>query len=79
MGGSEGGNTVSINLDLLDLSDSGPPTRQHIPADMRLLTHIQQRTVGSGLVREDAPNPQDSGGPREFMGLVAWGVGTSWR
>jgi hypothetical protein len=32
---------------------------------MRLPTHIQQRTA-----REDAPNPQETGGPREFRGLV---------
>ena len=28
-----------------------------------------------GSVREDAPNPQESGGPREWGGLVGWGVG----
>jgi hypothetical protein len=40
---------VSINLDLWDLSDTGPPNRQHTPADMRPPTHIQQRTARSGL------------------------------
>ena len=25
-----------------------------------------------GLVREDAPNPQETGGPREFRGLAGW-------
>ena len=28
-----------------------------------------------GSVREDAPNPQETGGSREFRGLVASGVG----
>jgi hypothetical protein len=30
-----GGPSVSINLDPRDLSNTGPPKRQHIPADMR--------------------------------------------
>jgi hypothetical protein len=42
-----GGLAVSINLDPRDLSDTGLPTGQHIPADMRPPTHIQQRTAGS--------------------------------
>jgi hypothetical protein len=32
---------VSINLDSSDLSNIGPPNRQHTPADMRPPTHIQ--------------------------------------
>jgi hypothetical protein len=36
---------VSINLDPQDLSDIELPTRQHIPADVRLPTHKQQRTA----------------------------------
>ena len=44
-----GGLAVSNNLDLRDLSDTELPTRQQTPADMRPLTHIQQRTTGSGL------------------------------
>jgi hypothetical protein len=34
---------VSINLDPIpgDLSNTGPPNRQHTPADMRPPTHIQ--------------------------------------
>jgi hypothetical protein len=32
-----------------DLSNTGPPTRQHTPADMRPPTHIQQRTARSGF------------------------------
>ena len=33
---------------------------------MRPPTHIQQRTAGFGL-REDASNPQETGGPRECV------------
>jgi hypothetical protein len=47
---------VSTDLDPQDLSDTETPTRQHTPAEMRLWTHIKQRTICSGLVREDAPN-----------------------
>eukprot|EP00072_Mus_musculus_P007796 NP_001230187.1 uncharacterized protein LOC215467 [Mus musculus] len=38
-----GGPAVSINLDSRDLSNTGPPNRQHTPADMRPPRHIQQR------------------------------------
>jgi hypothetical protein len=38
------GPAVSINLDSWDLSDTGTPSRQHTPADMRTPTHIQQET-----------------------------------
>ena len=41
---------------------------------MRPLTHIQQRT-GLGLCREYPPTPQETGGPRVFVGLVAGGWG----
>ena len=34
-------NSVLINLDSQDLSNTGPPNRQHTPADMRHPTHIQ--------------------------------------
>jgi hypothetical protein len=40
---------VSTYLDHPSLSDTEPSTRQHIPADMRPLTHIQQRTAWFGL------------------------------
>jgi hypothetical protein len=35
--------------------------------------------LGLGLVREDIPNPQDTGDPRECGALVggSWGMGTS--
>jgi hypothetical protein len=36
-----GGPAVSINLDPQDLSNTGPPNRQHTPADRRPPTHIQ--------------------------------------
>jgi hypothetical protein len=32
---------VLVNLDPQDLSNTGPQNRQHIPADMRPLIHIQ--------------------------------------
>jgi hypothetical protein len=35
---------------------------------------------GLFLFRDDAPNPQETEGPKEFRGQVAWEVGTStWR
>jgi hypothetical protein len=34
-----------------------------------------QRLPGLDSVREDAPNPQETGGPREWRGLVGLGVG----
>jgi hypothetical protein len=40
-GDAVGRPAVSINLDPRDLSNTGPPTRQHT-AEMRLPTHIQQ-------------------------------------
>jgi hypothetical protein len=43
-GNPVGGPVVSITLDPQDLSDTGPPNRQHTPADMRPPTYIQQRT-----------------------------------
>ena len=40
-GDSVRGPAVLINLDPQDLSNTGPPKRQHIPADMKPPTHIQ--------------------------------------
>ena len=38
--------------------------------------HISSRGLqGLGSVREDAPNPEETGGPTEFRGLVGWGSG----
>ena len=64
------GPAVSSKLGRLDLSDTGTPTRQDTPADMRPTTHIQQRTNRSDSVREGAPIPQETGGPRKWGGLV---------
>jgi hypothetical protein len=50
-GDSVGGPVVSINLDPWDLSDTEPPNRQHTPADIRLPTHMQQRTSGSVFIQ----------------------------
>jgi hypothetical protein len=61
-----GGPAVSINLDPWDLSNTGPPTRQHTPADRRPITHIQHRLLGVCSFWDDAPNPQEIGSPREF-------------
>jgi hypothetical protein len=43
-GGPVGGPAVSINLDSRDLSNVGPPTRQHTPADI-----APQHKYSSGL------------------------------
>jgi hypothetical protein len=40
-GNPVGGPAVSNNLDPRDLSNTGPPNRQHIPLDMIPPTHIQ--------------------------------------
>jgi hypothetical protein len=40
-----GGPAVSINLDTQDLANTGPPGRQHTPANMKPSTHIQQRNA----------------------------------
>jgi hypothetical protein len=45
------GPAVSVNLDPGDLSNTGPPARQHTPADMRPPTHIQQRSVRFGFIQ----------------------------
>jgi hypothetical protein len=35
---------------------------------------------GLSSFRDDTPNPQETGDPREFKGQVGWGVGKStWR
>jgi hypothetical protein len=72
---------VSINLDTQDLSNTGPPNRQHTPADMRFPQHTYSRGLpGLCSFRDDAPNPQETGGPRKFRGQLGCGVGVSmWR
>ena len=56
-----GGPAVSINLDAQVLSNTGPPTRQHTPADMRPPAHKRIEDF-----------PQKNGGPREFRVWVGW-------
>ena len=49
-GGPVGGPAVSINLDSQDLSNTGPPNKYHIPADVRPPIHILQRTAMSVFI-----------------------------
>ena len=43
---------------------------------MRHPTHICSRGLPHlDSVKEDAPNPQETRGPREWGGLVGWGWG----
>ena len=61
--GPVGGQAVSINLELWDLSNSGPPTRQQTQADMRPPTHtaedcwvcVQSEMMNFTLKRLEAP------------------------
>jgi hypothetical protein len=46
-GNPVGGPAVLTNLEPQNLSDTGPSTRQHTPADMRSPAHIQRRTARS--------------------------------
>ena len=39
---------------------------------MRPPIHIKHRLLCLGSVREDAPNAQETGSPKEFRGLVGW-------
>jgi hypothetical protein len=73
-----GGLAVSINLDPWDLSNTWSPTRQHTPVDVRPPTHIQWGLAGLCSFRDDVPNPQETGGPREFRGQLGWEVGCVW-
>jgi hypothetical protein len=69
---------VLINLDPQDLANTGPPNRQHTPADMSPQHTHSRGLPGLCSFRDDAPNPQETGGPREFKGQVGWGEST-WR
>jgi hypothetical protein len=51
-GNHAGGPALSINLDPLDLSNTGPPNRQPTPAYMRPPTHIHQRTAGPVFIQK---------------------------
>ena len=43
-------------------------------------THTVEDFLGLCSFRDDAPNPQETRGPREFRSQEGWGVGTSrWR
>jgi hypothetical protein len=55
-------------------------TLDHQPGSIHQLIwapqHIYSRGLpGLDLVREEASDPQETGGPREFRGLVGWGWG----
>jgi hypothetical protein len=52
-----GGPEVSINLNPRDFSDTGPPTRQHTPDDMRPPTNMQQGTTRSELNQRRCTKP----------------------
>jgi hypothetical protein len=65
---------ISTNLDPRDCSDTEPPTRQHTLADTRL-QHNSKSLPGLDSVWEDAPNHQETWGPREWEGLVGLGPG----
>jgi hypothetical protein len=69
-GNPVGGPAVSFNLDPRDLSNNGPPNRQHMPADMRPPIQYSRGFLSLCSFRNDAPNPQATGGPREFRGQV---------
>jgi hypothetical protein len=62
---------ISINLDSRDLSNTGTTIRQRTPTNMRPLIYIyiyiyiySRGLLCLGSVREDAPNPQKTGGPK---------------
>ena len=74
---------VLANLDPWDLSETEPPTRQHIPAHMK---HIQQKTPGTQsekmyltLQRLGAPGSReiwwDKDGERTSSWRWGWGLG----
>ena len=65
-----GGPAISINLNPQDLSNTEPPNRQHTPADMRPQHTYSRGLPGLCSFREYAPNPQETGGLREFRSQV---------
>jgi hypothetical protein len=74
-GNSVGGPAVSINLD-----PKISQTLDHQTGSIHRLIWGPQHTYNRGLpglcsFRNDAPSPQETGGPREFRGQVGWGVG----
>jgi hypothetical protein len=72
--------TSSLNLNSWDVSNSGPPNRQHTQMTWGPRHTYSRGWPGLCLFRDDAPNPQEAGGTREFRGQVGWGFGAStWR
>jgi hypothetical protein len=67
-GNPVGGPAVSINLDARDLSNTGPPNRQHTTRPQFIYI---RGLLDLDLVRDDTPNLQETGGPREYR--VRWG------
>jgi hypothetical protein len=74
-----GGPAVSINLDPRDVSNTGPPTRQHTPLIWGLQPIYSRGLLGLDSVREDSTNSQETCNTRDWTGLVDWGrwVGAS--
>jgi hypothetical protein len=54
---------------------------RHIKQIYKSITfEMEAGVLGPQLIRDDAPNSQETGGPREFRGQAGWGVGASrWR
>jgi hypothetical protein len=75
-GNPVGGPAVSINLD-------PPRSLRYWTTNQAVYTskydtpqHIYSRGLPDlGSVREDAPNPQETGGPREIRGQEGWMMG----
>jgi hypothetical protein len=63
-GDPAGGPAFSINLDPWDLSNTGPPNRQHTPPDMRPPTHIQQSTAKSVIIQRWCASPSRNWRPQ---------------
>jgi hypothetical protein len=72
-GDPKGKPAVSMNSDPFELPETEPPTRQNTWTGSKPPAHIQQRTAWSGFSGKDAPNPQETWGPREGWGLVVGG------
>jgi hypothetical protein len=58
-------------------------TLDHQPSSIHQLIWGPQLTYSRGLLglcsfRDDVPNPEETGGPREFRGLVGWWLALIW-
>jgi hypothetical protein len=49
-----------------------PQTRQHTLADMRPQHLYSRGLLDLASMRKDAPNPEETVGPREFRGLFSF-------